>query len=115
MAVPENRIRMYRLLVPDQPRVYEGIKSPPGFQCSNRKALDHSLADPGGWRAPYSGHQTSVDVYFNCQQAHIVFDLVQKIKREISLNKLHDHIGFHVIGWVLNRWYCLKSTTPLLT
>ena len=111
MNVPSNRITMYRLMVPDQQRVYDNIKGPPSFTCSNRAKLDHSLADQGGWRSVYNGYQTSVDVYFKCEHAQTVFDLVKKIKYKISLNKLHDHVGFHVIGWVLYRWYCLLSTT----
>ena len=115
MKVPKSKVQIYRIHVPNEKGVYNSITAPPGFQCSNRTKLDHSLADPGGWRYLYNGYQTSVDVYFTCQDARYVFDLVKKIKYEIALNRLHDHVGFHVIGWVLHRWYCLAPTTPYTT
>ncbi|XP_065065220.1 uncharacterized protein LOC135691319 [Rhopilema esculentum] len=111
MNVTQSRLSIYRLQVPDQPRVYDFIRTPPGFTCTNKTKLDHSLADPGGWRSVYNGYQTSVDVYFTCQDAQSVADLVTKIKYEISLNKLHDRLGFHVIGWVLYHWDCVAMTT----
>lgn len=102
---------MYRVWVTDQQRLYNDMRSAPGLTCSNRTKLDDSLADPGGWRSVYNGYQTSVDVYFTCEHAQTVLDLVKKIKYQISLNRLHNHVGFHVIGWVLYRWYCSKTTT----
>ena len=106
-----TRISIYRIYVPSQRRAYENVRNPRGFTCSSKTKLDHSLADADGWRAAYNGYQTSVDVYFTCDHAPIVTNLVKKIKYEISLNKLHDHVGTHVIGWVLYRWYCSSLTT----
>lgn len=115
MNVSTDRVKMYRIVVPDQRRVYDNVRSPPGLTCSSRTKLDHSLADPGGWRSLYNGYQTTVDVYFSCKHAQQVFELVRKIKYEISLNKLPNHVGFHVIGWALYRWYCLQPTTKSVT
>ena len=115
LTVPKSRVRIYRVHVPNEKGVYNSITAPPGFQCSNRTKLDHSLADPGGWRYLYNGYQSSVDVSFTCQDARDVFELVQKIKYEITLNRLHDHVGFHVIGWALHRWHCLAPTTLYTT
>lgn len=115
MNISTKTIHMYRLVVPDEKRIYNNIRSPPALTCSSRTKLDHGLADSGGWKSFYNGYQTSVDVYFSCEQAKTVLELVEKIKLEISLNKLQDHVGFHVIGWVLYRWYCEKPTTAPLT
>ena len=106
-----SKIAMYRVLVSNQTQFYANVKGPQGLSCSNRKDLDNGLADAWGWRSVYTGYQTSVDIKFNCKDAQEVIDLVKKIKCLITENKLHDHVGFHVIGWALHRWYCL----PLLT
>ena len=113
MGVPINRTSIYQVLVENQQKLYEHIKNPAGFTCSNRKSLDHSLADTWGWRSAYEGQKTSVDVHFKCKDAQSVFNLVKKIKYKISLNSLHDHVGSHVIGWILYRWHCLLA--PITT
>ena len=107
-------ISMYRVLVSNQKQFYTNVKGPQGLSCSNRKDLDNGLADAWGWRSAYTGYKTSVDVKFNCKDVQEVIDLVKKIKCMITENKLHDHVGFHVIGWALQRWYCLNiaTTTP---
>ena len=109
--VPINKITIYRILVENQQQLYKHIQQPPALTCTDRKSLDHSFGDSSGWMLDYTGYKASVDVHFKCKDARMVFELVKKIKYEISLNKLHDHTGFHVIGWVLNRWHCSKSTT----
>ena len=109
--VPINKITIYRILVENQQQLYKHTQQPPALTCTDRKSLDHSFGDSSGWMPDYTGYKASVDVHFKCKDARMVFELVKKIKYEISLNKLHDHTGFHVIGWVLNRWHCLTSTT----
>ena len=111
LGVPINRIAIYRVLVENQQKLYERIKSPRGLTCSNRKRLDDGLADTGGWRSAYEGQKASVSVHFKCKDAQSVLNLVKKIKYKISVNSLHDHVGTRVIGWVLYRWHCLLAPT----
>lgn len=110
-SIPITRMSIYRIYVPGRRRAYGNVRGPPGFTCNSKTKLDHSLADPGGWIRDYNGYQTSVDLYFTCEHAQIVANLVKKIKYEISLNRLHGHVGTHVIGWVLHRWHCSAPTT----
>ena len=107
-----SKIAMYRVLVSNQTQFYANVKGPQGLSCSNRKDLDNGLAGAWGWRSAYTGYKASVDIKFNCKDAQEVIDLVTKIKCMITENKLHDHVGFHVIGWALHRWYCVQLTTP---
>ena len=107
-----SEIAMYRVLVSNQIQFYTNVKGPQGLSCSNRKDLDNGLAGTWGWRSAYTGYKASVDVKFNCKDVQEVIDLVKKIRCMITENKLHDHVGFHVIGWGLQRWYCVQATTP---
>ena len=106
-----DKISLYRVNVLSKDTVYNEIRGPPGHTCSTRSKLQDGFADPGGWSNSYVGYQTSVDVQFTCAEQDTVKALITRIINEVNVNKLHDHVGYHVIGWVLNLWHC-QATVP---
>lgn len=104
-----SRISLYQVNVLSKANVYDGIRSPPGLTCNTKTKLKDGFADPGGWDTIFVGYQTAANVQFTCAEEERVKDLITRINTEVSGNRLHDHVGYHVIGWVLNLWHCQTS------
>ena len=104
----QNRdiISLYGVNISSEHSVFDQANGPPGLTCNSRTKLKDCFAEPGGWGDSYIGYRVSVDIQFTCDEEDAVKSLVSRITREINANRLHSHLGYHVIGYSLNLWHC---------